>query len=334
VSTLDLNGFNQTVASITYNGAGLATGTKTITNSDAVNAAVITINNATDNVSGIAAGANNIVLTGNLGLTKEGAGMLTLLGTSSYTGITNINAGTLRIGSATALGAQTGESDRTIIASGATLDLGGVALGANNEFITVSGAGVGGNGAITSSTAIATPFIGVRFLTLAGDTTLGFTNRWDVGNNTTGGTLTGGGFTLNLVGSGAGQASFNGLGETDLGDININLGSAATSIAYLQGNTTLGQTDKTVTISGGTALEFFTNVTLTSYDKKFALNTGKITVGKTGGVALPGTISLAGTNTITASSAAVAITASGVISGAGDLVKAGAGLLTLTNENT
>lgn len=96
--TLDLNGFDQTIAGITYNSG---TGTRTITNSDAVNAAVITINNATDNVSGLT-NTNTIALTGNLGLTKEGAGMLTLLGTgTSYSGATTISDGTLALSDTT-----------------------------------------------------------------------------------------------------------------------------------------------------------------------------------------------------------------------------------------
>ncbi len=352
--------FNDTAA-VTIAGSNVITLNSTSGTAAATTAALDTVTagsaisvtsfaNATNTISApVALGANQTwnvasgktlavsgIVTGASVLTKDDAGTLLLSSANTFTGITNINAGTLRIGNATSLGTQTGATDRTIIASGATLDLGGVVLGANNEFITASGAGVGGNGAITSSGVIPNPFIGVRFLTLAADTTLGFTNRWDVGNNSTGGTLTGGGFTLNLVGSGIpAQASFNGLGETDLGDININLGSDANNIVYLQGNTTLGQTAKTVTISGGTTLNFFSSATLTSYDKKFALNTGNITVTKTGSMALPGTISLTGTNIITANAATVAITASGIISGiGGGLTKAGAGSLTLTNSNT
>jgi fibronectin-binding autotransporter adhesin len=268
------------------------------------------------------------------GLAKAGNGILTLSAANTFTGITNINVGTLKIGNATSLGTQTGATDRTIIASGATLDLGGVGLGANNEFVTVSGSGVGGNGAITSSGVIPTPFIGVRFLTLAGDTTLGFTNRWDVGNNTTGGTLTGGGFTLNISGSGVGQASLNGLGETDLGDINVNLGAtAATNILFLQGSTTLGRPANTVTIIGGSTLDVFTNSTLTSVDKKFDLTNGVLRISKVGAMSLPGTIELTGAGTITANGATVAITSSNEISGGGSFTKDGAGTLALTGTN-
>lgn len=119
---LDLNGFNQTVAGIVYNGAGTATGTKTITNSDLSNAAVITIDNATDYSSGSASGANNIVLTGNMGLTKNGTGKLTLLGANTYTGNTVVSAGTLALADNSQLRFVTAASgvNNTITGSGET----------------------------------------------------------------------------------------------------------------------------------------------------------------------------------------------------------------------
>lgn len=295
-------------------------------------ASTITLNNAADTISTPLTGAAT-------SLTKAGTGILTLSAANTYAGVTNINSGTLRIGNAAALGTQTGTTDGTVIASGATLDLGGIGSGTSNqsgsvgaERITASGVGVGGAGAILSSAAIPTNFIGVRHLTLAGNTTLGFTNRWDVGSNNSAlpSSLVGGGFTLSLVGSGVGQASFNFLGETDLGDISINLGSAATAIVYLQGSTTLGRPANTATITGGSALEIFSNNTNTTFDKKFALNNGIINVGRA--ATLPGTISL--TTTTNTINAVAATTASGVISGTGSLIKGGANTLTLTGANT
>ena len=53
-------------------------------------------------------------------VTKAGAGTLTLSGTNTYTGQTNINAGTLAVTVNDALGTN---AAGTIIASGATLDL-------------------------------------------------------------------------------------------------------------------------------------------------------------------------------------------------------------------
>ncbi len=93
----DLNGFNQTVGGITYSGGAASTGTKTVTNSDLVNAAVLTVNNSADFSPTGGSPANSVVLTGNLGLTKEGAGTLTLSGLNSHTGNTVVNAGTLAL---------------------------------------------------------------------------------------------------------------------------------------------------------------------------------------------------------------------------------------------
>lgn len=93
----DLNGFNQTVSGITYNGGAASTGTKTVTNSDPVNAAVLTVNHSADFSPTGSTAANSVALTGNLGLTKEGAGTLTLSGLNSHTGNTVVNAGTLAL---------------------------------------------------------------------------------------------------------------------------------------------------------------------------------------------------------------------------------------------
>ena len=122
---LDLNGFNQTVAGITYNGQGSATGTRTITSPTP---AVLTVNNASDSITtGINASTNNIVLTGALSLTKQGAGTLALNGVNSYSGDTTVNEGILSLTKAnSALDANTGNDASTIsiaATAGAALDL-------------------------------------------------------------------------------------------------------------------------------------------------------------------------------------------------------------------
>lgn len=94
--SFDLNGFNQTTSAIVYNGVGVATGTKTITNSDSVNPAILTVNNVVDNPS-LGLGTNSVILTGNLGLTKIGTGTLTLPGINTYTGNTLVNDGILAL---------------------------------------------------------------------------------------------------------------------------------------------------------------------------------------------------------------------------------------------
>lgn len=72
-------------------------------------------------------------VSGNYGLTKTGAGALTLSGPGAYTGSTNINAGTLRAGAANAFA----PASSTTMLAGATLDLNGF----NQAIGSLSGAG-------------------------------------------------------------------------------------------------------------------------------------------------------------------------------------------------
>lgn len=275
-------------------------------------------------------------------LNKSGTATLALNAANTYTGATSVSAGTLRIGNASSLGSGTGPLDGTTISAGATLDLGGVNNGQSSatgtERITVSGTGFEGNGAIVSSSPLVTPFIGIRYLTLAGNTTLGFSNRWDVGSSTAANNgFVGGGHNLTFLGTGTlAQASLNFLGETDLGDINVNLGTdVATNILFIQGDTTLGRADKTLTVSGGSAIQFFTNVTNTSYDKKLSLDNGLINFNRASTTfSLPGTISLTNANTFTSNISSTTVIANNVISGNGSLTKAGPGILTLSGVNT
>jgi autotransporter-associated beta strand protein len=90
-ATLDLNGFSNTIGSLTGNGLGV------VTNSGGV-AAVLTTGDSTSTTFGgvIQDGASAT------GLTKTGTGTLTLSGNNTYSGATNVSAGTLQAGSATA----------------------------------------------------------------------------------------------------------------------------------------------------------------------------------------------------------------------------------------
>ena len=78
-------------------------------------------------------------------LIKEGTGILVLSGTNTYSGATNVNAGTLRAGSAAAFGA----SSAFNVVGGSTLDLNGF----NRTFGTLIGAGTvtGANSTVTGT---------------------------------------------------------------------------------------------------------------------------------------------------------------------------------------
>ncbi len=92
----------------------------------------------TDNIADSSDGA--------LGITKLGSGILELSGTSTYTGLTTVNEGTLLVSSNGALGLAAGG---TTVADGATLELnGGLEIA---DDLTITGTGVLGAGAIVNS---------------------------------------------------------------------------------------------------------------------------------------------------------------------------------------
>ncbi|HEV3445804.1 MAG TPA: autotransporter-associated beta strand repeat-containing protein, partial [Gemmataceae bacterium] len=125
--TLDLNGFDQEVDSIT--------GTGTITDSG-VEAALTVNNAAADTFAGL--------LSGSLDLTKNNIGTLTLTASNTYSGSTTINAGTLANGIVNAL--PTGTS--VIVAAAGTYDLAGFA----QTVASITGAGTITNSSATAAT--------------------------------------------------------------------------------------------------------------------------------------------------------------------------------------
>ncbi|MCY2991112.1 MAG: autotransporter-associated beta strand repeat-containing protein [Planctomycetota bacterium] len=93
--------------------------------------------------------------TGGGGLTKTGDGTLTLSGTNTYSGATTVSVGTLKLGSASALGSTVGS---TTVSSGAVLDLNGQSVG--DEPLVLSGSGIGSAGALTNSSSTAASLSG------------------------------------------------------------------------------------------------------------------------------------------------------------------------------
>lgn len=184
--------------------------------------------------------ANSISGTGSF--TQAGAGgTLLLSGGNSYAGnVLVTNNSTLVAGSASALGASSGN---LIIASGSTFDLNGYA---SPKPIIVSGAGVDGAGAIVDSGGavygIATS------VTLAGNTTFSLQNRWDLT-----GSLNTGGNAYDLTLLGAGYFEWRNLSvDSALGNLFLQSGQLG-----IVGSTSLGNPARTLTLSSGAAIVFY-----------------------------------------------------------------------------
>ncbi|MEI6121302.1 MAG: autotransporter-associated beta strand repeat-containing protein, partial [Opitutae bacterium] len=136
-----------------------------------------TLSGGTINLSGTTPAANTItidgtsstasissVLTGTNGLIKAGTGSLNLSGANTYSGTTTVSAGTLQLGSGTALGTST-----VSITAGAALDLAGVTM-VNANALTVNGTGISSNGVLINSSTNAASYKGA--ITLGSDSTI------------------------------------------------------------------------------------------------------------------------------------------------------------------
>jgi autotransporter-associated beta strand protein len=123
-ATVDLNGFNQTVAGLEWAAVTGNTLTKGISNSNAGQLSTLTVNQATTPGT-----AFNGTISGRTALVKEGVGTLTLAaGASNFTGNVTVNGGTLVASSAAAangssgpLGVANAAGRRITVGSGAIL---------------------------------------------------------------------------------------------------------------------------------------------------------------------------------------------------------------------
>jgi fibronectin-binding autotransporter adhesin len=172
---------------------GSATGAGQITtnasNASAIIATAVdmTLNSLTLNVADGAA-VDDLVIAGaiseNTGagsgaktLTKSGSGTVFLQAASSFTGGVTVNAGTIRIGNQSALGAKSTAVGAVTVASGGTVDINGV-LDATYGY-TLSGSGVGGLGALVNNGGtIGTGIAQTTNLRLAANATIGGSGEW------------------------------------------------------------------------------------------------------------------------------------------------------------
>lgn len=267
-------------------------------------------------------GAGNTTATGNIQgnvstLTQSGTGTLTLSGNNAYTGVTTVSSGTLVAAGNNALGTT---AAGTTIAAGATLAVtGGITTA---EAITLNGQGAGNLGALRS-------LAGTNQLdgnlTLAGESSIGVAAGSTL---TSTGVISGTGFGVTLTGDGTlvltGNNTYSGTTAVQSGVLEV------------RANNALGTTAAPTTVSDGATLRFHgTGLTITEN-----ITLAGAGVGGQGGLANPsGNNTLSGNVAMTANSAigataGTALTVTGTVSGDHNLVKVGAGDLTLDAVNS
>jgi autotransporter-associated beta strand protein len=294
--------------------------------------------NVTDSGALIFNRADNIIVTNVISgagtLTQNGTNVVTLSGNNSgFTGTATVAQGTLQVGSTNALGLATSVT----VSNAATFDVNGYALYGNgnlNLVVTVSGAGVGGTGAIVNNSTNS-PTKVLHTVTMAADATFGGNSDWDIrnssGNTANADAALNGAFNLTKVGTNS--VTLRGVTvDTGLGDINVQAGSLSFTATASAPQNSLGDPNKTATV--------FSNATLTLDSigivpgKNFVLTNGG-TLKSSGTNTLNSPLTLAGVanNTISVGAGAQ-FTITSAIGGGGGFSKNGSGTLFLTANNT
>lgn len=311
--------FDDSVAGVQTNitiAAGVAVYPSAITN-------ISSVNNYTISGAG--------TISGTAALVKSGTGTLTINTTNGFSGGTTILNGTLVTGVGTALGLNNAATITNVIASGATLD-----VNAQNQGLStfvVSGAGVGGKGAIVNGGAA--QLNAFRNIVLAGDTTFGgpgdasaggnSLGRWDMRGGTP--TLTcmdGNAYNLTKVGSN--QVTFVGVTvDPNLANITVKAGVFGVQAAV----SSLGNPTNTLTLFPGTLLHCAGFVT--ALNKVIVMTNATVDSTGAGANQFDGPVTFQGSNTI---SLANPLTFTGGFNGAGGFTKTGTAALSLTGSNS
>ncbi len=320
---LDLSGFNNTIGSLS--GGGATGGNVTL------GAATLTTggDNSATSYSGIISGTGAV--------TKSGTGAWTVSGSNSYSGLTTVSAGTLKLGATggatnTPLGTT---AAGTSVSTGAALDLAGFTLANTTTFeaLTLNGAGLTASpaGALTNTGGAAS---------YSGNITLGSASTITAtasGSLTASGTVGTGAFALTLDGAGTGTMSGiistptslikNGTGTWSLSGLNtysgtttVNAGTLKAGVATTGANGAFGNLSAVTMANVATAI-----LDLSGFNNTIgSLSGGGVTGGN---VALgAATLTTGGDNSTTSYS--------GIISGTGAVTKIGAGAWTLSGTNT
>jgi autotransporter-associated beta strand protein len=149
---------------MTFTGANNYTGTTTISTGvfqvgDGSTTGSISDGSVVNNASVIFKRSNDYTISNAISGTgtvqKLGAGTLTFSGGNSYTGVTTVTQGVLKLGATNALGTIAGN---TVVSDGAAIDLNGMTL-SPAEPLTINGTGLSSNGVLynSSTTAVTLP---------------------------------------------------------------------------------------------------------------------------------------------------------------------------------
>ncbi|CAN5540044.1 hypothetical protein BH09VER1_BH09VER1_24010 [soil metagenome] len=210
VGTLDLNGQNQTIASLVSTTGSAISGSNTVTSASA---ATLTISGTSSNVYGDSTAGNTGVITGAISVVKAGSGTQTFGGVNAYTGSTTINAGSLVLSGSGKIGSG------NLVLGGGTLDLGSITGSTYSLTSTQSVTGAGTiKGSSGKSLAVAGNFApGNSPGTITLDTinlTLSGTSNFQITNTSLGaGTYD---LVAGTVGGGTESVTFGGVLNVDL----------------------------------------------------------------------------------------------------------------------
>lgn len=261
-------------------------------------------------------------------IVKDGSSTLTISNANFFTGEVDVYNGILRTGNGAALGTT---DNGTVIHVGATLDVFGQNLG--SETVTVSGAGVGGNGGIINSGAAQTQAL--KNVTLAGDTTFGGIGRWDIRGGSA--TLQTQGSPVNITKVGTNQISLVACtcNDGNLENVNIQQGIFAIQTSSTQ----YGDPNGFITIYTNAELDVY--ALAAGLSKNIVLLDGSLIYSENGSTTLSGNIELTnnaantapGTGILT-NNTGTTLVVNSVIGGPGNLLKTGAGTTQLGSANT
>jgi hypothetical protein len=213
-----------------------------VTVNGTVSPSIITVNSSTNNFT--FSSGTSALISGEGSLVKQGSSLLTIFTPQGLTGPVTISGGAIYAGNNCFKLVSS-----VTITNNSTLDFGGGTYNTTQP-ITVSGTGVNGEGALYNSYD---DFPAETFaITLAGDTTFGCTNRWDLNGGSISGphkiTINWNDPSNSLYGQWTGVTI-----ATNVGDIEV----AAGSLGILNMGTTFGNPVGNVIIDTGAAVDFY-----------------------------------------------------------------------------